>query len=184
MMYNSVAQIFEEIDGTRGRLCSRVEALSEEQLNARPRPEAWTVKEIVEHLAIIESRLLSMMKMMLAKVEAAARAAAGSSATGSGPIEMKPFTLDPHIEQSLKEKYTAPEAVRPSGTVPLADSLTNLARSREELRSLRPRIEATNLSVATYPHPAFGPLDFYGWLAFVGHHEERHLRQIESVLSS
>jgi hypothetical protein len=178
MMYHSVAQIFEEIDGTRERLRSRVEALSEEQLNARPRPEAWTVKEIVEHLAIIESRLLSMMKMMLAKVEAA------GGATGNGPFEMKPFTLDHHIERSRGEKYTAPEAVRPSGTASLADSLSNLNRSREELRALRPRIEATDLSAATYPHPAFGPLDFYGWLAFVGHHEARHLHQIESMLAS
>ncbi|HKR02919.1 MAG TPA: DinB family protein [Pyrinomonadaceae bacterium] len=179
MMYNSVAQIFEEIDATRERLSQRVEGLSEEQALARPGADAWTVKEIMEHLAIIENRLLSMMKMMLAKVEGAAAAAGGG-----GPVKMKPFTLDHHIERSLREKYNAPEAVRPSGTVSLADSLANLARSREELRSLRPRIEATSLSVATYPHPAFGPLDFYEWLAFVGHHEARHLRQIESMLSS
>jgi hypothetical protein len=52
------------------------------------------------------------------------------------------------------------------------------------LRALQPRIEATDLSAFTYPHPAFGPLNFYQWLALIGLHEQRHLNQIESVLKA
>jgi DinB superfamily len=178
MTYTSVAQIIEEIDRTRERLYQRVESLTEEQLNARPSPNAWTATEIVEHLALIEDRLLRMMTMMLTKAESAGARSADT------PVEIKPFSLDRYIERARGEKYIAPEAVRPSGNASLADSLAKMRRSREDLRALRPRIEATDLSTVTYPHPAFGPLNFYEWLAFIGIHEERHLRQTESVLSS
>ena len=178
MTYNSVAQIFERIDETRERLYSRVEGLSDEQAAKRPSPNAWSVKEIIEHLSIIEDRLLRMMTMMLMKAESAG---AGSS---NGPVEIKPFSLEKLIERSRNEKYDAPEAVRPSGQVTLADSLAKMRRSREELHGLRSRVETTDLSGATYPHPVGAALNFYEWLAFIGVHEERHLRQIDSVLSS
>lgn len=179
MTYTSVEQIFGEIDETRERLCRRVESLSDEEATTRPGPEAWTISQVVEHLAKIEDRLLRMMTMMMTKAEGAA-----AGRDESAPVEMKPFSLDALIERSRREKYTAPEAVAPGGTDSLADSLARLRRSREELRALRPRIEAIDLSGVTYPHPAFGPLDFYQWLAFIGLHEERHLRQIEAILAA
>lgn len=180
MTYTSVAQIIEEIDKTRERLYRRVEGLTDEQATARPNPSAWTLAEIVEHLSLLEGRLLRMMTMMLTKAESAG-APRGDNAP---PVLMKPFTLDEFIERARNEKYTAPEAVHPGGQASLADSLAKLRRSREELRALRPRIEAVDLSNVTYPHPAFGPLNFYQWLALIGMHEERHLRQAEAATSS
>ena len=178
MNYTSVPQIFGVIDETRAKIYSLVEGLSEEQLTARPNPNAWTALEIIEHLALIEGRLVQLMTMMLTKAESA-----GAGKTDA-PIEIEPFTLDEFVERSRNEKYTAPEVVRPSGKISLAEALAQLRRSREELQSLRRRIETTDLSNVTYPHPAFGPLNFYGWLAFIGIHEERHLRQAQDLLSS
>ena len=59
-----------------------------------------------------------------------------------------------------------------------------MRRSRAELHGLRPKLEAIDLSGMTYPHPAFGPLNLYQWLALIGMHEDRHLRQVESIMSS
>ena len=178
MNYTSVPQIFEVIDETRARLYRQFEGLSDEQATARSNPKAWAATQIVEHLALIEGRLLQMMTMMLTKAEST-----GAGSKGA-PVEIEPFSLDEFIERARDEKYEAPEAVRPSGNVSLADALAKLKRSREELHNLRPRIEATDLSTFTYPHPAFGPLNFYRWLAFIGIHEERHLRQAQAALSS
>jgi hypothetical protein len=178
MNYTSVAQIFETIDETRERLYQKVEGLTDEQANAHTNKSAWSVTDIMEHLTIMEDRLARMMKMMLMKAEGA------SADSNGGTIEIKPFSLDQFIERSQGEKYVAPEAVRPSGSVHLEDLLARMRASREELRALQPRIEATDLSMVTYPHPAFGPLDFYQWLAFIGLHERRHLSQIESVLQA
>lgn len=177
MTYTSVAQIIEEIDKTRERLYRRVEGLTDEQVASRREPDAWTLAEIFEHLSLIEGRLLQMMIMMLVKAEKS-ESAPDTEAT----VEFQPFTLDEHVEQGRGKKFVAPEAVRPSGTASLADSLAKLKSTRAELKALRPRIEARDLSSVTYPHPAFGPLNFYQWLAFIGLHEERHLRQAEAVL--
>jgi hypothetical protein len=178
MIYTSVAQIYEAIDETRGRVYSAVEGLNEEQANIRPNPTAWSATDIIEHLTIMEDRLLRMMKVLLTKAESSSTPSNGTT------VEMKPFSLDEFIVRARNEKYVAPEAVRPSGMGTLADLLTRMRQSRAELKALRPRIEATDLSTLTYPHPAFGPLNFYQWLAFIGLHEARHLRQIESALST
>ena len=176
--YTSVAEIYEAIDGTREQFYRRVEALSDEQASARPAPEAWSVAEIAEHLALIERSVLRLMKGVLAQIEAV-----GGSAEG-GAAAMKPFSLERHVERSRREKYVAPEMARPKGEAGLQDSLARLRRSREELRALRPRIEAADLNAVSYPHPAFGPLNVYEWLAFIGIHEARHLRQAEAVLNA
>src|SRR5687768_2643465 len=108
MQYTSVAQILEEIDETRGRLCRRVEGLSDEQANTRKDQAAWSPAEILEHLALIENRLLRMMSMMLTKAEG------GGFRSDGDPIEMKSFSLDELIEGARGTKFTAPEAVTPS----------------------------------------------------------------------
>ena len=178
MTYNSVAQIFETIDKTRERIYNRVEGLSEDEARRRPSADAWSVAEIIEHLAKIEGRLRQMMTMMLTKAEAA------GARSSDGAVEIKPFTLEKLIEIGRNEKFTAPEPLRPSGEASLADALEGLRGSRADLHNLRPRIEMTNLAGATYPHPVGIDLNFYEWLAFVGVHVERHLRQIERVLAA
>jgi uncharacterized damage-inducible protein DinB len=178
--YTSVAEIYEAIDRTREQFYRRVEGLSDEQATARPAPEAWSVAEIAEHLALIERSVLRLMKNVLAQIEAAGGRTDGDGAASS----MKPFSLECHVERSRREKYVAPEMARPKGEARLADSLAHLRRSREELRGLRLRIEAADLNEVSYPHPAFGPLNVYEWLAFIGIHEARHLKQAEAVLSA
>ncbi|HEX8650416.1 MAG TPA: DinB family protein [Pyrinomonadaceae bacterium] len=178
MAYQSVAEIFETIDETRERLYNRVEGLSPAQEKFRPTPDAWSIAEIVEHLSIMENRLSALMKMMLKKAESA------SEEAGEDGQGFRPFSLDQHIKRSLKEKYVAPETVRPSGNITVGESLAGLRSSRAELHELRPKLESMDLSTMTYPHPVFGALNLYQWLAFIGIHEDRHLRQIESVLSS
>lgn len=178
MDYTSVAQILDTIDETRQRLFATVEGLTEERQNARPAQDTWSARDIVEHLTITEDRLVRLMGVMLAKAEGV------TTLSMEQPVKMEPFNLDPFIERARVEKFTAPEAIRPGSTDPISDLLVRMRRSREDLRALRPRIEAIDLSSITYPHPAFGPLNFYQWLAFIGVHEERHLRQINSVLSA
>jgi hypothetical protein len=180
MIYHSVTEIFDVIDGTRSRIYERVENLSAEQEGLRASADAWSVCEIVEHLSIIEAQLSKMLEMLLAKAEAKA----AQDGAGVEPQPMEPFTLDQFIERSTKEKYQAPESIRPGGGLPISKTLERLRASRAGLRRLQPRMEATNLSGALYPHPVFGPLNLYQWLAFIGLHEARHLRQIESLISA
>lgn len=178
MIYHSVAEIFDSIDETRGRLNERLTGLTAAQENFRPASGGWSIAEIAEHLSILEARLLAMMTVMITKAESANQKRAGAA---SG---FQPVSLDQFVERSLTEKYVAPETVRPQGKIPVREALERLRRSRAGLAALRPRIEASDLTGARYTHPAFGPLNFYQWLILIGVHEDRHLRQIDALISS
>ena len=185
MLYSSVADIYRANEEVRARLVARVESLDGEAQSFRPEEAAWSAAEIVEHLATIEHRLSQLAAVMVAKVEGVAAEAAGGAAAGEGAAaRFKPFSLDEQVERARARKFVAPEEVRPRGGVSLADSLARLRKSRAALEALRPRIERADLSAATYPHPSFGPLNLYQWLAFIGIHEQRHLDQIERLLAS
>jgi hypothetical protein len=137
--------------------------------------------------------MVRLIGMLLHKAESAAE---NSSATQAGDEThaadaapttttarpFKPFSLDGLVEMIKDKKLTAPEQVRPNGQVALADSLANLQQTRAAVESFRPRLETADLEAATYPHPFFGDLNASQWLAFIGHHEARHLRQIERLL--
>ena len=180
MHYASVEDIYRANEEVRARLVARVGSLDEEAQNFRADESAWTVAEIVEHLATLERRLSQLAAMMVGKVESVA-ASAGGTGAGDAP-HFKPFSLEEQVARAREQKFVAPEEVRPRGGVPVADSLARLRESRAAFEALRPRVERADLSAATYPHPAFGPLNFYQWLAFIGVHEQRHLNQIERLL--
>lgn len=177
MIYHSVAEIFDSIDETRVRLKERLDGLSPSQENFRPNSGGWSIAEIVEHLAILEGRLLGMMTVMVNKAEKSGLQRNDENS------DFKPISLEHVVERSRQEKYNAPEAAQPQGGVSITDSLERLRQSRASLRALQPRFEATDLTSARYPHPAFGPLDLYQWLVMIGVHEERHLRQIEALMA-
>ena len=179
MAFNSVAEIFDSIDETRRRLDHTLSGIADEQQNFRSTPEAWTIAEIAEHLSIFEHQMVQLTGMMLRKAEAAGMLRAADAQ----PQTPDHFSIDRFVEQSKGEKYIAPETVRPRGELPLAQSLARLQTSRASLRELRPRLEQVDGAALQYPHPAFGALNLYQWLAFIGAHEERHLRQIEAIIN-
>ncbi len=179
MVYHSVAEIFVANDEMRCRLVNRLEGLNDAQQNFRATDEAWSIAEIVEHLHIIEKQMCALTMKLLTQAEASSDADAPRFDLESNPVSMQSYA-----EQAAREKFQAPEAVRPTGTVSIAESLAGMQRTRASLRQLQTRLEAVNLSNATFPHPFFGALNLYQWLAFIGMHEARHLRQIEAIAAA
>lgn len=177
MTYNNLAEIFEALDTTRARLSDRLGKIEGAEETKRAAPDSWSVAETVEHLAIFEEGMSKLFNIILTKAEA------GGMRRAEGQ-PFRPVSLEQVAERSRQEKYTAPEIVRPRGETSVSESLARLRRSRDSINALRPRIEELDLASMTYPHPAFGPLDFYQWLVMIGLHEDRHLRQIETILAA
>jgi uncharacterized damage-inducible protein DinB len=192
LIYQSISDIYDANETVRRQITARLETLSEAQQTFRPTEGCWSVAEIVEHLSIIEQNMVRLIGMLLNKAESAAAeqssADAGddarAAATSNTAHAFKPFSMDELVETIRDKKLTAPETMRPGGQIALADSLASLQRSRAIVESFRPRLEAADPDAATYPHPFFGDLNISQWLAFIGHHEARHLRQIERLLDA
>ena len=172
MDFRSVPEIYEHIDHTRARLLAAVEGLSEGQQAFSPAPDRWSVAELVEHLSIVEGNVATLLDKLLGKAEE-------SGTGGATPDHFDPVSIEEFVERSRAVKFEAPERIRPTGALPVADSLARLRDSRAALHALRPRVERADGRALRYPHPAWGPLDLYQWLLFVGAHEDRHLAQIE-----
>jgi DinB superfamily len=173
MDFRSVPDIYEHIDRTRARLVSAVEGLSEEQQTFSPAPDRWSVAALVEHLSIVEGNVVRLLEKLLGKAE--------ESGTPSSPdLFTDPVSIEEFVERTRGVKLEAPERIRPTG-LPLTDSLAHLKSSRAALHALRPRVERADGRSLRFPHPAWGPLDLYQWLLFIGAHEDRHLAQIDAL---
>jgi hypothetical protein len=178
MIYNNVAEIFEGIDETRNKLKTRISGFSEEQENARPAnaETGWSVAEIVEHLATVESGVVRIISRLLAQAETA-----GIKSDGAlNP----PVSFVEQGKSATAQKFQAPERVHPKGKQSLAESLVKFDENRRALLEMRPRIEAVDSRNTAFPHPIFGNLNLYEWLVMIGMHEARHLQQIEAILEA
>lgn len=175
MTYETLSEIFTSIDATRAQLFERVATLTTKQESTRTDADGWSVAEIIEHLSLVEKQIVRLSSLMLMKAETA-----GAKAILDGRIG--PISLERIAERAGREKYQAPETARPTG-ISVSDSLAVMRESRETLHGLVPRFEVTDLSTVSYPHPVFGALSLYEWFVMIGVHEERHLRQIDTILS-
>ena len=198
MNYESIADIYNTNDRIRSSLTSRVATLSAAQQTFRPAGDAWSVADIIEHLSITEQNMVRLIGLLLAKTESAATtaasnagddadhqgaaAAAAATSPAAAPV-FQPFSMEALAEKVRDVKLNAPEQIRPTGQS-LAESLVSLQETRAAIENMRPRLEAADLTFATYPHPAWGEINLAQWLAFIGLHEGRHLQQVKRLMDA
>ncbi|MBS1797874.1 MAG: DinB family protein [Acidobacteria bacterium] len=174
MKYNTIGDIYEANDRIREKLRATVGNLTDAQADALPEGEKWTVREFVEHIAIVDEGIMRIS----AKLLNAAREG-GKSSDGAARLS------DEFLQKAAAgrtAKFEAPDRVRPTGTKSIAESLARMDETRRQLEELRPLFESVDGTEAKFPHPAFGDLSAQEWLALLGGHEMRHIKQIEAVL--
>jgi uncharacterized damage-inducible protein DinB len=172
--YQNIGDIYDELDAVRARLTARAEALTPAQAAFRPTPDSWSPAEVIEHLSISEAGITRAIVGLLTQAEAAGAVASGFT----------PFSLAGLAEKAAGQKFNAPDILKPTSEVSVAEALERLRHSRAALHALRPRLEAADASAYHFPHPAFGPINGYQWLAFIGVHEARHAAQIKNILAA
>jgi hypothetical protein len=176
MSFRTIAEAFEVVGVRHANLRSEVAGLAPDQLNFRCRADSWTIGEIVEHLSIVQEGMGKIASKLVKEAEAA-------GAKGSPDGLIAGVNTD-FIPARGVRRLDAPENVRPRGEVSLDDSLSKLDKDFQRLQEMRHRIESVDLSSFTFPHPAFGPLSGYQWLALLAAHEGRHLEQIREIKGS
>jgi hypothetical protein len=154
----------------RETLRAAVESVPAELRHRKPGPDRWSVAEVLEHLAIVQDRVLAMFPKL---VESAPATDAANTAT------VKPF--DREKFQNRDVKVTAAEAIRPTGTVSADEAWTRLERTRAEFLQVLETIAGRDLAQVSRQHPILGALDGYQIIAALGGHEERHAAQIREI---
>lgn len=148
----------EELDGA-------VSHLRPAQWTFKPTNDAWSIAECVDHLAIVEERVLKHLK-------------------GLGPSAEPAAMTDAQLLERLRDRskpIAAPQRVHPTArSTDAAASLGGFHRARSDMIAF---VAATSASLRsqTMPHPAFGPLDGYQWVVLMAGHVRRHLQQIDEI---
>lgn len=157
---NEVSQI---VSGLTDILSSR----SQEELNAKPSAEEWSAAQIGEHLL---------------KSYGVVETLNGSTITTDGPIDQKVGELE-SIFLNFEIKMESPEAILPSeGIIDKTWLISELTRRNTELAAAAGSLDLS-LTCTDFAFPGIGGLTRYEWLRFIVVHTQRHLRQLQHVLS-
>jgi hypothetical protein len=175
MNNQTISDIYANNDKLREKTKQLVASLTDEQTAVLPEGEKWTIAEIVEHIAIVQDGMAKISAKLLTQAQAAGKASDGAARLSEN------FTAKAAEAATLK--FEAPDRVRPTGNQTVEESLRKMDAAREELEKLRPLFESVECSDFKFPHPFMGDLTAHEWLALVGGHEARHIRQIENRLS-
>jgi uncharacterized damage-inducible protein DinB len=176
-MHPRLAEIAAYLDETRAAIVRAVEPLSPEEAARRPAPEAWSVDEILTHLSLVEPGVAKRITKSVGKAKGEGLERETSAASVLGSLE------GPALDR-LNEKQVAPEFVEPKAVLTLHEALAALARSRESLQHAMGEADGWALETVVAPHPRLGTINMYQWLVFLGHHERRHLAQIERTIEA
>ena len=176
MEYKTVDDVYAANAAIREKFKQAFASLSDEQLNAHPAGEAWSVAEIVEHVAIVNGGTLRICTKLLGKGEADGK-------PNDGSVFISPEFVEA-ASSAVGQKLEAPETVRPVNSVPIADSLAKLDELQSHYAALKTKFETIDGIDAKFPHPYFGDMSAQEWLLLSGAHEVRHLKQIRRVLEA
>jgi len=149
----------------REELLKEVDKLTDEEINKKPAGDQWSIRQIMEHLILMEDGITKTVAAQLTSED--------KNTTSDKPIEL---TIN------REKKVQAPDfAVPGNDYVTLNVLKQKLAYTHAQLNQLAEHADDEELAARSYPHPIFGELNLKQWLPFVGYHEKRHIDQIKEV---
>ena len=171
MAEEEFAFVTEILKDSRTDLERSVAGLDDELCSANPAASGWSITQIIEHLIIIEKRVLLLLQTKLPEQESVSDASA-------------PQRKDTELVDQVRSRATrinAPEVTQPSGQyLSCHDALAAFNAARQ--RTLAYAVSTPQyLRGRLLPHPILGPIDGCQWLLAVGAHTQRHVQQIEEI---
>jgi hypothetical protein len=160
-----------QLKETKKAFLQSIKGLSEEQLNFKPSPESWSIKECAYHLALSENNLWQMADKTLKEA---------SNPEKRNGIKVSDEQLVKMVEdRSVKVKTT--EKLEPASAKykNLDEALEDFKTHRAELvKFVKTSTDDMRNHVTQMP---FGSIDSYQLLLMIAAHTNRHIQQIEEI---
>jgi hypothetical protein len=166
-------EILKQLADSRERLLAMTQGLTSEQLAYRAAPDRWSVGECIEHLTIVEGRVLGRIQDAITQ---------GPDHSKRSAKEGEDRDLADDVAGRVT-RFKAPEFLEPKGQLTREELLANFEANRKRTREFA---ESTHADLRRHfaPHPVFGELDCYQWLLLTASHCDRHRVQSEEVMAS
>ncbi len=176
-----VADLLAQLDANAREARRLVEGLSEEDGRWRPAPDAWSVAECLDHLAVANRVYLEAMREPAERARAAGRLRRAPALPGFFG-RMFVNSLEPPAKSRTKRK--APGKIRPRESPGLRDAFDAFIASQEPVRAFLREYANIDLAGVRFRNPFIGVIHFSlaTGLNVITAHERRHLWQAGRVL--
>ena len=171
-----LAALLDQLADARRELAAAVELVPPALRERAPAEARWSVAQIIEHLAMVESRAA------IAVEQRVAGAPARADVDGGEARDAPAFDDGPLLDRT--RRVTAPEPLQPPAATNAAAAWARLGAARETFEAAVRAADGRALAAVTLRHPAFGPLDGYAWIASNAGHERRHAAQVREVAAA
>lgn len=168
-----IQELIDYLDRERAGLEAAIAMVPAARHGEKPAPDVWCVAEVVNHVALTDGRITAL----LSRITGEARAAGADPDTETAPI-LATLDVSKVLDRSTRIRNPRGD---PSPDASVATGLAALDTARDALKKLLRSSDLPNLALVSAPHPAFGPLSGYQWVAFVGAHTHRHADQIREL---
>ncbi len=161
-----------ELDAKTAELFDKIEQLSPEQLDFKPAPDSWSIRQVAHHLLTAEGNIL--------------RAARKQQGTSKPKLKDRFGHFMVRLVLRLGIKVKAPEGLAPPEDERLAveEIRERWGKNRLEIEELIAAVPEAELGGTFFRHPFAGPLDYVQGVEFMGQHITHHLRQIGRIEES
>lgn len=175
-MQPRIQELLTYLDAQYDALRAAFDSVPRERQEISPSPGAWSPAGIIEHLSIVET---SIGRLISTRVAAAREAGIGAETEDSSVLET--FVIAEAVGNRTR-KIVSNERLHPTHMA--ADAAWKaLDAAHAALRETVVSADGIALGEIMHPHPVFGPLSLYHWVAFVGAHEARHAEQIREAVA-
>jgi uncharacterized damage-inducible protein DinB len=172
--YQNLEDLFAAKQAALQRLDSLLRSLDDSILRRRPSDGAWSIREIIEHVSLVETSLQQLIHSLLKK----------AGQPPAQPPQSSPFRISLDFIAAGSARIKTAEKFEPPGLASVSESMATLHEIQSDLAGLKATLMGVDLTAVSFPHWIFGRLNLGQWLAFIVFHEERHLAQIETLLAS
>lgn len=176
-MHPRITELLDYLDAKRHLLRAAVDRVPEDRRARRPAPDHWSVAEVLEHLSLVEGAVGKVIATQLAE----ARANGLGAETATTPVLE---TIDLGRVLDRRQHITTSGQMEPRQGLAVAAAWVALERTRTVLRDAIIAADGLALGEVVLPHPVFGALNIYEWIAVTGAHEARHTAQVDEIATA
>jgi hypothetical protein len=170
-MHPRLRELQEYLDRQHANLQEAIVSIDPAHRGMRPGTDRWSVDEVVAHLAIIEERIARML----------GGAAAKARSEGVGPDQSSESFLSSWSDAKILDRSRKIRNPRGDPPQDMADPYASFEASRTAFGEMLKAADGVDLSKVSAPHPAFGDMNGYEWIAFTAAHRGRHADQIREI---
>jgi hypothetical protein len=166
----SNAEAVKFLEESQAAFLQAVDSVDQTVSEMQPAPGEWSVGEVIHHHILIERTIRLLVRGMRWRLL--------GEKVNTG--DHKPAALE-KVSQRIGRVKTMRRFIPAHGQV-LSQLLQQLQDERRKTLRFARRANPIKLRQRAYRHYILGYMNGQEWLLFIGHHQERHRRQVEEIL--